>query len=208
MSVSRDLHKSLCKRSTDLYEIFPVMHDRDKILLGDDADEPRRSNTANDDDDLISDRGQEVFSLNLPRQRDAEEEYDQEAQDDEDEDDIAPVKKGRKTKVKADVSHKGRYGKSDSDDSADEEAASSDDPDAESWGRSYYSRPSTRRGRDMEDDEGCGSEEDRKEEERMLEEKEVKRLQRKMRSVIDGDADWGFDELEAESSTAAKSDAT
>jgi len=184
------------------------MHDRDKILLGDDADEPRQSNAANDDDDLISDRGQEVFSLNLPRQRDAEEEYDQETYDDEDEDDVASKKKGRKTKVKADVSHKGRYGKSDSDDSADEEAASSDDPDAESWGRSYYSRPSTRRGRDMEDDEGYGSEEDRKEEERMLEEKEVKRLQRKMRIVIDGDADWGFDELEAESSTAAKPEST
>lgn len=47
-----------------------------------------------------------------------------------------------------------------------------------------------------------------KEEERMLEEKEVRRLQRKMRSVIDGDEDWGFDELEAGPSKAIEEAAT
>ena len=164
------------------------MHQRDKIVLGDDHDEPAQP-TGQDDDDILADRGQEVFSLNLPT-RDAEEAYD-EAYDDAEED-LAPVKKGRKTKVKPDVSNKGRYGKSDSEDE-DDEAASSDDPDAESWGRSYYSRPSTRRGREMEEENS----DEEKEEERMLEEKEVKRLQRKMRSVIEGDEDWGFDELEA-----------
>jgi U3 small nucleolar RNA-associated protein 3 len=189
------------------FAIFPlVMHDRDKIMLGDDVDEPRQANDNDQDEDFLSDRGQEVFSLNLPRQEDAEEEYDQD--EDDEEEDLIPVKKGRKTKIKPDVSTKGRYGKSDSDDSADEDAASSDDPDAESWGRSYYSRPSTRRGRDMEDDDGYGTDEDRKEEERMLEEKEVKRLQRKMRSVIEGDADWGFDELEASTSTATEDQST
>lgn len=166
--------------------IVIVMHQRDKILLGDD-EAPAQANS--DDEDYITDRGQEVFGLNLPEQ-DAEADYDEDEYEEEEE---APVKKGRKQKVKLDVTGKGRYGKSDSED--DDEAASSDDPDAESWGRSYYSRPSTRRGRDMEDD-GYGSEEERKEEERMLEEKEVKRLQRKMRSGIEGDADWGLDELD------------
>jgi U3 small nucleolar RNA-associated protein 3 len=166
------------------------MHQRDKIVLGDDHDEPGQP-AEQDDDDILAERGQEVFSLNLPK-RDAEQDYD-EAYDDDEVDDVAPVKKGRKAKVKPDVSNKGRYGKSDSEDDEDDEAASSDDPDAESWGRSYYSRPSTRRGREMEEENS----DEEKEEERMLEEKEVKRLQRKMRSVIEGDEDWGFDELEA-----------
>lgn len=167
------------------------MYQRDKVLLGDDEEQGQEPQG---DDDFLADRGDEVFGLKLPNHDNDEEGSDGEDYEDyeEDEDEV-PVPKGRQPKSKPDVSHKGRYGKDESSDE-DNEAASSDDPDAESWGRSYYSRPSTRRGRDL--DEGYGVDEEDKEEERMLEEKEAKRLQRKLRSAIQADDDWGLDELD------------
>lgn len=59
------------------------------------------------------------------------------------------------------------------------------------WGRSYYSRPSTRR----EKEELRGEYDEKKEEDRELELKEVKRMQRKSREKLAGD-DWGLVELE------------
>ncbi|RXK35804.1 hypothetical protein M231_06943 [Tremella mesenterica] len=129
---------------------------------------------------------------------------DDEVEDEEDEEehgDERMGKKKRKDKKRVDVSTKGRYGKvqvSDESDGQDEvpngdPSRDTDDSDQseseEGWGRSYYSRPSTRK-----EKESQGVLDEKREEERELEEKEVKRLQRKARESL-GEEDWGLDDL-------------
>lgn len=126
--------------------------------------------------------------MNLPKERD-QEDYD----DEEDEELEAPAKKSRKAKAK-DTTLRGRFAKTSSDEESDaDDSDDESDPDAEGWGRSYYSRPSTRRER--EDDQLTGEDAERREEERELELNEVKRLQRKLRQGIRGEDDWGLDDL-------------
>jgi hypothetical protein len=132
---------------------------------------------------------EEVFGLDLPKQRNHEDDYEE-----EEEEQAAPIKKSRKTKAK-DVTLRGRFAKTSSDEESDGEGDTDpeSDPDAEGWGRSYYSRPSTRRER--EDGQLTGEDAERREEERELELNEVKRLQKKLRQSMRGDDDWGLDEL-------------
>ncbi|WWD18727.1 hypothetical protein CI109_103181 [Kwoniella shandongensis] len=149
-----------------------------------------------DDEDINANEGEEVLSLNRPRPSnsataaaDQEEEDDDEAFEDE-----LPKKKERKTKSKADVSTKGRFGKpiemSDDDEDDDDASGSgsegSSDEDDEAWGRQYYSRPSNRREKEKE-----GVVDEQREEEREMEEREVRRLQKKQREVLGGE-DFGL----------------
>lgn len=158
------------------------MFKRDQIMFNpqDDSD---------DDDDVNGGQGEAVMGLDLPEREDAE--------DDEDEDDweeAAP--KARKEKVKADLSTKGRFGKDDDSDDFEEDdndSAAGTDDDEEGWGRQYYSRPSARREKERDD-----VYDEKREEERELEEKEVQRLQRKAREAIGGAEDWGLDDVEVE----------
>jgi len=132
------------------------------------------------DEDINADQGEEVLGLNLPSNDDDVEEVE----DDYSEDEVAPMK--RKSKAKADLSGKGRFGKP-IPASDEEESTESDDEDEEGWGRQYYSRPSNRREKET------GEFDATREEEREMEEKEVKRLQRKARESM-GAEDWGLDE--------------
>ncbi len=167
-------------------EVDEHFHTRDKVSLNNERG-------GSDDEDYLTGQTEEVFGLNLPEERDdveEEEEYDEEP----------VVKKGRKVKPVKDDSHRGRFGKAavDSDDSDEDdeesEEDSEDDPDAEGWGRSYYSRPSTRR----EKDTGTTEDEEKREEERKLELLEAKRLQRKARMAMKSEEDWGLEALKAE----------
>ena len=160
------------------------MFQRDRILFDD-------SGNANQEDDINADQGDEV--LGLP-------EYGKgQAYDDKDNDDEAyePAESSsskRKGKAKAVNSAKrGRFAKEDveQDEEGSEEGSSSDEG---GWGRQYYSKPSNRRAK-----EDPTQYEATREEERELEENEVKRLQKKARSSLQGVEDWGFD---AEAMTA------
>jgi hypothetical protein len=182
--------KSVCSRS-DLSQqsiatltappAVAVFHTRDKVSLG--------PENASDEEDYLTGQTEEVFGLDLPKQRNDEDDYEE-----EEEEQAAPVKKSRKTKAK-DVTLRGRFAKTSSDEESDGEGDtdSESDPDAEGWGRSYYSRPSTRRER--EDGQLTGEDAERREEERELELNEVKRLQKKLRQSMRGEDDWGLDEL-------------
>lgn len=151
-----------------------------------------------DGDDDMGPEGDEVLSLNLPRRKDVEEDEDQGEYVDEDEmPAVAPKSKAQKKKE--DLKTKGRFGKP-VESSDDEDLASgsgsgsgsgSEDEDEEGWGRSYYSRPSSRK----EKEELRGEYDESKEEAKELELQEVKRLQRKSREKLAGD-DWGLVELE------------
>lgn len=119
--------------------------------------------------------------------------------DDEDEEMPAPAKakKDKKKEKKDALATKGRFGKpvvsSDEEEDVDEGSGSGSgsSDDEEGWGRSYYSRPSTRR----EKEDLRGEYDENKEEEREMELTEVKRLQRKSREKLEGD-DWGLVDLE------------
>ncbi|KAL1413088.1 something about silencing protein 10 [Vanrija albida] len=158
-----------------------------------------------DDDDVNGEVGDEVLGLSVPsRRRDDNEEEEEDF--DEDEDD-APLPKQRKAKAKADLSTKGRYGKEEvdsdeeeeEDDGSDASGSGSEIDDEEGWGRQYYSRPSTRREKETD------AYDEKREEERELEEKEVRRLQRRAREAMGGD-DWGLDDIEVEHASAVKED--
>ncbi|WVQ96310.1 hypothetical protein IAU59_003414 [Kwoniella sp. CBS 9459] len=145
------------------------------------------------EDDVNGDEGEEVLSLKVPKQRSSKrQEEDEEEVYEEDEEDDVPKKKERKVKTKADLSGKGRFGKpvvSSDEDDDDEDASGSEsgsDSEDEAWGRQYYSKPSNRR----EKEEGKVDDEKR-EEEREMEEREVRRLQRKAREVLQGE-DFGL----------------
>jgi U3 small nucleolar RNA-associated protein 3 len=160
------------------------MFKRDKIGFGDD-------DAQSEEEDFITGDGEEVFGLKQRDESDEDEDFDDE-EDDEEEEDVAPVKKARKEKKVEDKSTKGRYGKGDvSSDEDDSEVNTEDEYDQEGWGRQYYSKPSNARAKE-------GSAElldERREEDRELEEKEVRRLQRKAREGIATAGDWGLDEL-------------
>ncbi|WVQ73479.1 hypothetical protein IAR50_003051 [Cryptococcus sp. DSM 104548] len=142
-----------------------------------------------EDEDVNGDEGEEVLSLEGARRRAREEQ--EEEYDEEEEEDSAPVKKGRKEKVKPDASTKGRYGKPIVSSDEEEESSGSSDSEDENWGRQYYSKPSNRREKEKEGDFG----DEKREEERDMEEREVKRLQKKQREVLGGD-DFGMEDLE------------
>lgn len=150
-----------------------------------------------DNEDDFDQDGEEVLSLNLPRRKEDDFEDDFEDEEEvEEEDDEMPTKSKKekaKDKAKRDLLTKGRFGKP-IEDSDDEESASgsgsgsgSSDEDVEGWGRSYYSRPSSRK----EKEDLRGEYDEKKEEEREMEIKEVKRLQRKAREGL-ADDDWGL----------------
>jgi U3 small nucleolar RNA-associated protein 3 len=172
------------------------MFKRDQIMF----------NPQDESDDALSDDGEEVLSLNKPLSRrksaaaaaekDLEEDYSDE-DDDEGEYDQVVSRKMRKEKLKPDLSTRGRFGKAaDSDeedldlDLSDEDIQGEDEDEEdeeEGWGRQYYSRPSTRREKEVE-----GEYDEKREEERELEEKEVRRLQKKAAEGMTAD-DWGVD---------------
>jgi U3 small nucleolar RNA-associated protein 3 len=150
-----------------------------------------------DGDDDFEQDGEEVLSLNLPRRKDVDFEDFEEEEEEEDEEEEMPTmskKEKAKGKAKRDLLTKGRFGKpiEDSDDQEDSASGSgsgsgSSDEDEEGWGRSYYSRPSSRK----EKEDLRGEYDEKKEEEREMEIKEVKRLQRKAREGLAED-DWGL----------------
>ena len=138
-----------------------------------------------EEEDFVGPDGEEVLSLDKPSSsRRAALPTDEST-------DVTAQRKRRKEKIKPDLSARGRFGKpvESSDDEALEESGEDDDEegDEEGWGRQYYSRPSTRR--EKEDQTGL---DEKREEERDMEEREVKRLQRKGREAIGAD-DWGFE---------------
>ncbi|AFR98605.1 U3 small nucleolar RNA-associated protein 3 [Cryptococcus neoformans C23] len=143
-----------------------------------------------DDEDINADIGEEVLSLESARRRARQDEYEEEEEGDYSEEE-APIKK-RKGKSKDDLSTKGRYGKPivSSDEEEEEESGSSESED-ENWGRQYYARPSNRREKEKE----SAYVDEKKEEEREMEEREVKRLQKKQREALGGE-DFGFDDLD------------
>jgi U3 small nucleolar RNA-associated protein 3 len=168
--------------------ILAVMFKRDQITFN-------PQNESDDEDDILDGHGEEVLGLNLSDNEDEEggeeEEFDEEAEQ--------PLPKERKVKAKEDVSTKGRFGKSEvsSDEEVDSDTASgsgsgSEEEEEEGWGRQYYSRPSTARAREKE-----GVTDEKREEEREMEEREVKRLQKKAREAIGGAEDWGLQALDA-----------
>lgn len=164
---------------------YPVMFKRDQIMFN--------PQDESDEEDINANEGEEVLGLGPKAQskkaRRAEYEQEQE-EDEEDYQEEMPLPKQRKEKVKADRSKDGRFGKAieSSDEDEGEDASDSEDDD-EGWGRSYYSRPSNRRAK--EDDDAF---DEKREEEREMEEREVKRLQRKARESLGGAEDWGLDE--------------
>lgn len=166
------------------------------------------------DDDLGPD-GEEVLSLEKAkpsgkkaRQREMQAAFDAENDEDEDHEEMVPKK--RKEKSKPDMSKKGRFGKpvvsSDEEDEGGQgssgSSGSGSDTDEERWGRQYYSRPSTRK----EKEELRGEVDvEKREEEREMEVREVRRLQRKAREGMGGD-DWGFADGEGEEEGDAVAD--
>lgn len=148
--------------------------------------------------------GQEVFGLDLPSEDDRDDAGPLEDDDLEDAEqgglsarEKRQLAKGDKKQKLAELRKvKGRYGKTSDDEQDDDDgsAATSEDDD-ENWGRSYYSRPSTRRARDDAGDVDA-EEAERKEEERELEEQEAKRIQRRTREHVGSRAeDWGLDDV-------------
>lgn len=197
----RTCNESLCTvaepTTTDIFR-------RDQILFNpqDESDDDENMNMGPD--------GEEVLSLNLPRRRDQtrddddndeafdDEEFDDDDDEEEEEEEMPAVTKA--SKKKAELATKGRFGKpvvSSDEEGEDEEDASGsgsdEDEDEEGWGRSYYSRPSTRK----EKEELRGEYDEKKEEDRELELKEVKRLQRKSREKL-ANEDWGLVDLDQE----------
>lgn len=143
------------------------------------------------DEDIVED-GEEVLSIAKRQRPTRDEEMEV---DDEEEEEEEPQPKKRKEKSKTDVSGKGRFGKAivDSDEEEDDDSGSSGSSSEEEeggWGRQYYSVPSTRREKEKE-----GEYDEKREEERELEEREVKRLQRKAREALKGE-DYGLDDEE------------
>lgn len=150
-------------------------------------------------EDDVGAEGEEVLGLNVHKfGRDDNVEED----DEEDEEEWAePEQLKRLSKAKPDLSTKGRFGKQeeDSDDYSEDEEESGSESEAEEeegWGRQYYSRPSTRR---EKEDKGVYNEQ--REEERELEEKEVRKLQKRAREALSGAEDWGLDDVDVEYAT-------
>ncbi|WVR06580.1 hypothetical protein IAU60_003612 [Kwoniella sp. DSM 27419] len=142
------------------------------------------------DDDINADEGEEVLSLSKPKTKSKKQQrLEREEEEEEDYEGDVAARKERKSKVKPDVSGKGRFGKpvvsSDEEESGPGSGSETDSED-ENWGRQYYSKPSNRR----EKEEGR-VDDTKREEERDMEEREVKRLQRKAREAMDGD-DFGL----------------
>lgn len=174
---------------------FPALHPSLTIAVMFRRDQMMFNEADESDEEDIADVGEEVMAIPSRRRRNIEDEEEVDAE--EDDEDI-PLPKKRKDKAKEDISGKGRFGKPvvDSDDSADESGSGSgsgsgsDSEEEEGWGRQYYAMPSSRR-------EKAGSEEydAQREEDRELEEKEVKRLQRKARESLAAE-DYGLDDEE------------
>ncbi|CAK9780478.1 hypothetical protein CC85DRAFT_256804 [Cutaneotrichosporon oleaginosum] len=146
-------------------------------------------------DDDIGANGEEVLGLNVHKFR-RDEDADEEADEEDEEEWPEPKQLKRLSKAKPDLSTKGRFGKEeeDSDDySEEEESSSGSESEEEGWGRQYYSRPSTRREKEDE-----GTYDEKREEERELEEKEVRKLQKRAREALSGAEDWGLDDVEVE----------
>ena len=135
------------------------------------------------DDDVNANQGEEVLGLNLPSQEgDSGNENGEEKHPEQE-----FKSKKRKTKIKPDISTKGRFGKPipNSDDEVSV-GSSLEDEDERDWGRQYYSRPSNRREKEKDEYD------ETREEDRELEEKEVRRLQKKARQSMSGAEVWGF----------------
>ena len=147
------------------------MFTRDQILFND-------AYQAEQDDDVNGYEGEGVLDIS--------EEEDEGFSDNED-DDVIPSRKSTTKSTKQPNLKRGRFAKEDLDDvSEDEEALESGSSSgSETWGRQYYSRPSNRRAKEDPLDAT-------REEERELEENEVKRLQKKARSELQGEDDWGL----------------
>jgi hypothetical protein len=163
------------------------MFKRDQIMFDRGAEES--------DDDVNGAVGDEVLGLNEHQFRNLDEE-EPETEFDEEEDGWAePKQLKRLSKAKPDLSTKGRFGKGDESseysDSEGEEGSGSESEEEEGWGRQYYSRPSTRR-----EKEGENVYDEKREEERELEEKEVRKLQKRAREALAGAEDWGLDDVE------------
>ena len=157
------------------------MYKRDQIMFN--------PQDESDQEDL-SDHDEEVLAI--PSASSSRARLQAADESDEDEDDAveeAPRRK-RKDKKKVDVSGKGRFGKTSDDEDELEESGSGDseDDDEEGWGRSYYSRPSTRKEKEKE-----GEYDEKKEEEKEMEAREARRLARKAREGI-ATADFGLDD--------------
>lgn len=168
------------------------MFKRDQIMFDPRADES--------DDDINGDGGDEVLGLNVHKFKrdDEDDEGDGEEYEDDEEEYAEPKQLKRLSKAKPDLSTKGRFGKEEEDSdeySDDDESGSGSDSEEEEegWGRQYYSRPSTRREKENEDEYN-----EKREEERELEEKEVRKLQKKARETLSGAEDWGLDDVEVE----------
>lgn len=154
-----------------------------------------------DGDDDLGPEGEEVLSLNLPRRQPVADDDQEEFYEEDEEMPAASSAKSKKDKAKDKknaLATKGRFGKpvvwSDEEDGASGSGSGSgsgSSDEEEGWGRSYYSRPSTRR----EKQDLRGEYDEKKEEEREMELKEVKRMQRKSREKLQGD-DWGMVDLE------------
>lgn len=162
-------------------------------------------NPQDESDDDLEEDGEEVLSLDKPKssrkKSRAHVVEEEDAYEDEEEEEAVPAVKKRKDKSKADVTTKGRFGKPIVSSDEEEEGGSSgsgsgsgSDTDEERWGRQYYSRPSTRK----EKEELRGEiDVEKRDEEREMEVKEVRRLQRKAREGMAGE-DWGFADGEEE----------
>ncbi|KAJ9113838.1 hypothetical protein QFC19_000031 [Naganishia cerealis] len=166
------------------------MHNRDKISLAPDQ-------VSDDEEDLIGNQGEEVFSLNLPNgDEDGDDQYEDDY--DEEEEEEVPTPKTRKSKAMEDKSKKGRYAKDSDDDEAlgftDEESDDDEDEDRgeESWGRQYYAKPSNRYARDADNDDYDSD----KELSKTLYAQESEALQKNIRRSMKGDEDFGLEEIE------------
>jgi U3 small nucleolar RNA-associated protein 3 len=142
---STDHRKSplgLCITSSSYLDIFQ----RDQIMFN-------PQDESDGDDDFTQD-GEEVLSLNLKKNRDEdiEEDYEDVEEEEEEDEEMPTLSKKEKAKAKAknDLLTKGRFGKpivsSDEEDEASGSGSGSGSSDEEEgWGRSYYSRPSSRK---------------------------------------------------------------
>ena len=163
-----------CELSPRCIKLTPVvMFKRDQILFNDLRQEAQ-------DEDVNGYEGEGV--LDIP---DEEEDDEDEMLDEDDEE--TPIRKPKTKSALLPDLNRGRFAKQDhpEEDEEDEASGSGSESGSEAWGRQYYSRPSNRRAKEDPLDSA-------REEERELEENEVKRLQKKSRSELQGEDDWGL----------------
>lgn len=175
-----------CSWGTTLGQLTADMFKRDQMMFN-----PRDEES---DDDIGAD-GDEVLGLNVHKFRRDEDAEEEDYGEEDEEEWSQPKQLKRLSKAKPDLSTKGRFGKEeeDSDDFSEDEEESGSESEDEGWGRQYYSRPSMRREKEDED-----AYDEEREEARELEEKEVRKLQRRAREALSGAEDWGLDDVEVE----------